>query len=328
MRIRDRVYERLVRIATMGSSCHVPAVRDQRRWRSACERRSGCSRRPTASPSRAAASPTAPASGWFDDDGRPWVAKQPLAAYEDLLFAHEARERESRVFIAHIRYATTGGIEERNTHPFEQQGRLFAHNGVVHGLEAWSASWGRPRAGRGRDRLRALFALVTRETERHRGDVGAGIAAAARWVAEHLPLYSHQPRPRDRRRPVGAALPRHPRAVGARARRGRPARRSAPRRGQRGRHRPRALGAPRAASGGDRRERADGRGPGLAPLAPGRAAPRGPALGVASTIARSTGRRRSPLTLDDLEPPPPPRRRRRSVGATQASGSARARSSW
>jgi predicted glutamine amidotransferase len=61
--------------------------------------------------------------GWFDDDGRARVAKQPLAAYEDVLFAREARERESRVFVAHIRYATTGEVEARNTHPFEQHGR-------------------------------------------------------------------------------------------------------------------------------------------------------------------------------------------------------------
>lgn len=26
-------------------------------------------------------------------------------------------------------------MQERNTHPFAQRGRLFAHNGVVHDLE-------------------------------------------------------------------------------------------------------------------------------------------------------------------------------------------------
>jgi glutamine amidotransferase len=34
-----------------------------------------------------------------------------------------------------------------------------------------------------------FFALITRETRRT-GDVSEGIAAAARWVAEHLPLYA------------------------------------------------------------------------------------------------------------------------------------------
>ena len=34
-----------------------------------------------------------------------------------------------------------------------------------------------------------FFALITRETRRT-GDVGEGITAAARWVAEHLPLFA------------------------------------------------------------------------------------------------------------------------------------------
>ena len=129
--------------------------------------------------------------GWFDEDGRPWVAKQPLAAYEDVLFAHEARERESRVFVAHIRYATTGEVEARNTHPFEQHGRLFAHNGVVQDLERLERELGDELTlVAGETDSERLFALVTREIERHRGDVGAGIATAARWVAEHLPVYA------------------------------------------------------------------------------------------------------------------------------------------
>jgi len=35
-----------------------------------------------------------------------------------------------------------------------------------------------------------FFALITKEIEAHDGDVGEGIAAAARWVAEELPVYS------------------------------------------------------------------------------------------------------------------------------------------
>jgi glutamine amidotransferase len=32
--------------------------------------------------------------------------------------------------------------------------------------------------------------LLTRETDRHGGDVTAGIVAAARWVAAELPVYA------------------------------------------------------------------------------------------------------------------------------------------
>jgi predicted glutamine amidotransferase len=64
--------------------------------------------------------------GWFDANGQPHVAKQPIAAFEDEEFAREARELESRTFVAHVRYATTGAVQAQNTHPFEQRGRLFA----------------------------------------------------------------------------------------------------------------------------------------------------------------------------------------------------------
>jgi glutamine amidotransferase len=129
--------------------------------------------------------------GWFDANGRPQLAKQPLAAYEDPAFAREAREVESTVFLAHIRYATTGEVDLRNTHPFEQHGRLFGHNGVILELDHLEAELGEDlRLVRGDTDSERLFALITREIERHGGDVGAGIAAAARWVAARLPLYA------------------------------------------------------------------------------------------------------------------------------------------
>jgi predicted glutamine amidotransferase len=129
--------------------------------------------------------------GWFGADGRPHLSKQPLAAYEDQEFARRARELESTVFLAHIRYATTGGLDVANTHPFEQRGRLFAHNGVILELERLERELGDDRAlVTGDTDSERLFALVTREIERHGGDVGAGIAAAARWVAAELPLYA------------------------------------------------------------------------------------------------------------------------------------------
>ena len=57
--------------------------------------------------------------------------KAPIAAYHDQQFAQQAKARLSTTFIAHIRFATTGGLSPQNTHPFQQRGRLFAHNGVI-----------------------------------------------------------------------------------------------------------------------------------------------------------------------------------------------------
>ncbi|WIY00983.1 class II glutamine amidotransferase [Amycolatopsis mongoliensis] len=129
--------------------------------------------------------------GIFDSDGKPHVSKQPLAAYEDKKFAYEAKQYESATFLAHIRYASTGGLEPANTHPFVQHDRLFAHNGVIGDLPAVEQRLGDYRhLVEGDTDSERFFALVTKETDAHHGDVGAGITAAARWAADNLPIYA------------------------------------------------------------------------------------------------------------------------------------------
>ncbi|MCU1641452.1 MAG: class glutamine amidotransferase [Nocardia sp.] len=129
--------------------------------------------------------------GTFSADGLPLVEKQPIAAYKDMLFAHEARGRESATFIAHVRFASTGGLETRNTHPFEQHDRLFAHNGVLQGLDELDAELGEYRSlVQGDTDSERYFALITQRTDKRGGDVTAGIADAVHWIADHLPVYA------------------------------------------------------------------------------------------------------------------------------------------
>jgi predicted glutamine amidotransferase len=128
--------------------------------------------------------------GTFTADGRPIVSKQPLAAYEDQAFAREAREVTSCTFVAHIRYASTGAVSPENTHPFEMQDRLFAHNGVIGGLDQLERELGDARSlVRGETDSERFFALITREIGRA-SDVRKGIASAVLWVAENLPVFS------------------------------------------------------------------------------------------------------------------------------------------
>jgi predicted glutamine amidotransferase len=128
--------------------------------------------------------------GVFDDRGRPSVLKAPLAAYQDQEFAQCAREVCSRTFVAHVRYASTGGLTLANTHPFEQRDRLLAHNGVIEDLPVLERELGPAMSlVKGDTDSERFFALITREIERT-GDVGKGITAAARWVAEHLPVFA------------------------------------------------------------------------------------------------------------------------------------------
>ncbi|NVM94553.1 class II glutamine amidotransferase [Arthrobacter wenxiniae] len=131
--------------------------------------------------------------GVFDGPRAHSLSKQPMAAWQDSDFASSARTLQGTTFLAHVRYASTGAHTLENTHPFEQDGRFFAHNGVVHGLaelDVRIAELGAAGLVRGQTDSERMFALVTAETRRHGGELGAGLAAAVAWMADNLPVYS------------------------------------------------------------------------------------------------------------------------------------------
>jgi predicted glutamine amidotransferase len=127
--------------------------------------------------------------GFFDSAGRPVVEKEPEPAFRDEAFIHAAKQAESSAFVAHVRWATTGGRTIQNTHPFAMQGRVMAHNGgfgELARLDEQLGSYASLVAG-DTDSER-YFALITQQADIHDGDVGAGIAAAARCIAASLPV--------------------------------------------------------------------------------------------------------------------------------------------
>ncbi len=78
--------------------------------------------------------------------------------------------------MAHVRYASTGAHTVANTHPFLQDGRLFAHNGVVQGLGEMDRRLADLGAGglvAGETDSVRVFGLITAETRRRGGDVSA-----------------------------------------------------------------------------------------------------------------------------------------------------------
>jgi glutamine amidotransferase len=129
--------------------------------------------------------------GTFAEDGAPHVDRGATPAWQDEAFAREAKHECSRTYVVHLRYASSGPAALRNSHPFVQEGRLFAHNGVFEGLPELEAQLGPDRAlVHGDTDSERFFALVTRETRAAGGDVGAGIEAAVAWIAERLPMFS------------------------------------------------------------------------------------------------------------------------------------------
>ena len=131
--------------------------------------------------------------GVFDQQGRPVIDKQPMAAWEDSEFAREARVARSRTFVAHVRYASTGAHTEQNTHPFAQDGRLFAHNGAFGELGLLDdrlSELGVSDLVGGQTDSERMFALITAEARLRGGDVGAAIIAAVGWIAERLPVFA------------------------------------------------------------------------------------------------------------------------------------------
>lgn len=129
--------------------------------------------------------------GYFGADGSPIVDKQPQAAYRDPEFVREALEAEARTFVAHVRWASTGKVSSVNTHPFSMACRVMAHNGGFGDLPLLEAFLGDYRdLVVGDTDSERYFALITKEIDAHDGDVGAGITAAAGWIASHLPVTS------------------------------------------------------------------------------------------------------------------------------------------
>ncbi|OBK36227.1 class II glutamine amidotransferase [Mycobacterium sp. 1245111.1] len=131
--------------------------------------------------------------GVFDAEGKPHVYKDPIAAWQDAAFATEAHDLTGTTFVAHVRYATTGSHEAVNTHPFLQDGRIFAHNGVVEGLDVLDArlrELGTADLVLGQTDSERVFALITASILAHGGDVTTGLIEAMTWLADNVPIYA------------------------------------------------------------------------------------------------------------------------------------------
>ncbi len=119
------------------------------------------------------------------------LIRNPVQASEDPAYRHVARRLDASEMLVHLRYASTGEVSLLNTHPFSQDGRLFAHNGVVGDLDRIEARLGANRGMvMGDTDSERFFALITLGIREADGDVRAGITAAVREVVVEYELYS------------------------------------------------------------------------------------------------------------------------------------------
>ncbi|WP_433478872.1 class II glutamine amidotransferase [Spirillospora sp. CA-142024] len=129
--------------------------------------------------------------GWFSLGEEPVRDRAPVAAFQDCDFNAEARHVVSHTFVSHVRYASTGAPDVHNSHPFVMHDRLFAHNGVVRGLDvlgSWLTDVDRALM-QGETDSEMVFAYITAEIRR-RGDTASGLITAVRRIAAELPLFA------------------------------------------------------------------------------------------------------------------------------------------
>ena len=71
--------------------------------------------------------------GWYGDRAEPGVYREVMPAWSDDNLLALSQTLSSRLFFAHVRAATAGGIARQNCHPFRHGRYLFMHNGQIGG---------------------------------------------------------------------------------------------------------------------------------------------------------------------------------------------------
>ncbi len=73
--------------------------------------------------------------GWYDRHGRAGIFRSIRPAWNDLNLRELAAHIEAPVFLAHVRAASQGAIQEANCHPFRLGRWLLVHNGEIEKIE-------------------------------------------------------------------------------------------------------------------------------------------------------------------------------------------------
>ncbi len=69
--------------------------------------------------------------GWYGERADPGIYRSILPAWSDPNLMGLLGQIRSRLFMAHVRSATSGGVSYTNCHPFRHDTMMFMHNGMI-----------------------------------------------------------------------------------------------------------------------------------------------------------------------------------------------------
>lgn len=69
--------------------------------------------------------------GWYDQHDGPGIYRNLRPAWNDPNLLDLCEHIQSRLFLAHVRAATSTPVQQTNCHPFRHRNWIFVHNGVV-----------------------------------------------------------------------------------------------------------------------------------------------------------------------------------------------------
>ncbi|GGE07310.1 class II glutamine amidotransferase [Aureimonas endophytica] len=73
--------------------------------------------------------------GWYGEREEPGLYRGILPAWSDANLVSLCRQIRARLFLAHVRAATSGEVATANCHPFAHGRHLFMHNGQIGGYD-------------------------------------------------------------------------------------------------------------------------------------------------------------------------------------------------